>query len=431
VYCLAVSTDGRQIAAGTSEGDVLVWDAGTRKQVFSYKEDSTSSSIHAVDFSPDSTRLVTASSNCVASVLDIATRQRVLLLPHNKEVIAAKYSPQGDRIVIATQDHVRVYDYINHRFLVDIRVKVIPLFNNGLLWFSDHLFVISNERIKQFEASTGSIVSEWPVPGTNEFSCISLPNHGKFIAYSTDRTVMFWDTLTDTRFTPIQHPQEIRSISFSPDDRYLAIGGKEGKVQVWQVKNGKQMAGMKPRGTVYCLAVSVDGRQIAAGTAEGHIFIWDMETRKQVFSHNEDNSRIHAVDFSPDSTRLVTASSNYNASVWDIATRQRVLLLPHDRAVLAAKYSSQGDRIVIATQDHKIKRFEASTGAMVSEWPVHDSSQSSCISLPKHGNFMAYSTNRTVTLWDTLTRNQISVIQRPHIIRSIAFSPDDRYLAIG
>ena len=232
VLCLAVSKDGRWIAAGTLFGDVFVWDAQTYENVIWYNEDhpGINRSTKAVDFSPDSTRVVSASKD--ACIWDIATCQRVQTLAHGDPVRAAKYSPQGDRIATATENSVRVWDSNNGHLLVDIKVIVTPWYNAGLLWFNNNLFVISDSRIKQFEVSTGSAVSEWPVPDSIDFSCIALPKHGEFVAYSTLRTVTFSDTTTHTQLGLIQHPQDISSIAVSPDDRFLAIGREDGKITI-------------------------------------------------------------------------------------------------------------------------------------------------------------------------------------------------------
>ena len=230
VWCLAVSKDGRWIAAGTGWGDMFVWDAKTYEKVFSHRD---SGSIRAVDFSLDSTRLISASSNGTASIWDIATRKKVQILEHGDVMRAAKYSPQGDRIVTATKNFVRLWDSDNGSLLMSLPVKVTPLFGTGLLWFNNHLFVISGSTIKQFEASTGLAVSEWPVPDSTNLSCIALPKHGKFIAYySTQRTVTFWDTVTHTQLGLIQYPQDIHSIALSPDDRLLAIGREDGNITI-------------------------------------------------------------------------------------------------------------------------------------------------------------------------------------------------------
>ena len=223
VLSLAASKNGKWIAAGAHKG-LLVCNAETYEEVLKHEEGAC---IRAVDFSPDSTRLVAGTDNKTAIVWDLATGKQVQTLHHGDWVIAAKYSPRGDRIATATFDGpVRVWDSNGGHLLVDIKVIVIPCFNTGLLWSNNHLFVISNKKIKKFGASTGSKISEWLVPDTTFCSCIALPKHKQFVAFSGIRTITFWDTSTHNQLPlTLQHPEHIRSIAFSPDDRILAVGG--------------------------------------------------------------------------------------------------------------------------------------------------------------------------------------------------------------
>ena len=105
-------------------------------------------------------------------------------------------------------------------------------------------------------------------------------------------------------------------MTYAANGKYLLSGGSE-KVQVWRVQDGKQMATMTA-GLVRCVAMSKDGRWIAAGTFWGDVIVWNAVTHVKVISCRNDNSIIHAVDFSPDSTRLVTASENCTSLVWNI-----------------------------------------------------------------------------------------------------------------
>ena len=246
VWSLAASKNGKWIAAGTAK-EMLVWNAETYEQVIKHEEGNY---VNAVDFSPDSTRLVTGTNNKTAIVWDLAAGKQVQTLDHDGLVIAAKYSPQGDRIATATfGGSVQVWDGNDGRLLVDIDVTVIPERNTGLLWSHDHLLAVSDKKIEEFDASTSSKVSEWPVPDAGWDSCIALPKHEQFTAFSSQRIITFRDTLTHNQLPlTLQHPELIRSVAFSSDDRILAIGGG-GKITI------QSLSGINMSAT-FCRAIS-------------------------------------------------------------------------------------------------------------------------------------------------------------------------------
>ena len=144
---------------------------------------------------------------------------------------AAKFSSDGDRIAAATLDgSVQVWNSKDGHLLVDIPVMVTSSYNNGLQWFNNHIFVISGSKIKQLDASTSSTVYEWSVPDSDFNSCIVIPRHGKCIAYSTGRSITFWDTSTHLQISLVKHTEDICFIALSPDNRSLAIGGCYGTI---------------------------------------------------------------------------------------------------------------------------------------------------------------------------------------------------------
>ena len=231
VFCLAASKNGKWIAGGTFLGEVFLWDAETYETVSKHKEED-SDGISAVDFSPDSTWLVSGSWNCTATIWDVARGKNTRTLKHKDGVRAAKFSSDGDRIATGTYRSTQVWDSQDGQLLVDIPVTVSSGYDNGLRWFNNHIFVISGTTIKQLDASTGSTVSEWPVPNSNYYSCIAIPRDGKFIAYSTSRSVTFWDTSTHWQIGLVEHTEDINSITLSPGDRSLAIGGEHGAIMI-------------------------------------------------------------------------------------------------------------------------------------------------------------------------------------------------------
>ena len=263
----------------------------------------------------------------------------------------------------------------------------------------------------------------------------------------------------------------LRAVTFSANGEQLLSGGRDKNIEVWRMEDGRRVGTIEAEDDVLCLAVSKNGKWIAGVLLWGEVLVWDTETYKTVWKRRE-NLYVNAVDFSPDSTKLVSGSLNRTATIWDVASGEKIRTLPHKQRLIAAKFSSNGDRIATATYNgsiqvwdsvnghllvdipitvtswynngllwinnhilvvsgNTIKQLDASTGSTVYEWPVPNSDFDSCIAIPRHGKFIACSTSRSVTFWDTSTHLQIGLVKHTENIRSIAPSPDSRSLAIG
>ena len=223
VNSLAVSKDDNWIAGTTWEGDVIIWDANTYIQKYQWRTDSEI--VFGLDFSSDATRLIVASDDITAIIWDLATGNEAQRLVHERAVYAAKYSPEGDRIATATWDEVRVWDSEDGRLLYDIQVAQCDI--AGLVWGYNLLLVTAKDKVWKIKGTT---VSEWSIPQRRGTSRTALQNHGEFVVSATRRGVRFWDISTHTERPPIQHSQNIQSITLSPDDQFIAITGKDGKI---------------------------------------------------------------------------------------------------------------------------------------------------------------------------------------------------------
>ena len=120
--------------------------------------------------------------------------------------------------------------------------------------------------------STGFKVSEWPVPDTNSYSCIPLPKHEQFLAFSAKRTVTFWDpSMHNWLLLTLEHPQDIHSIVFSPNDWILAIGG--GRKITIQSLSGINVSAM------VCCAISLNSFLASASSPSVSLTSYILWTR--------------------------------------------------------------------------------------------------------------------------------------------------------
>ena len=72
--------------------------------------------------------------------------------------------------------------------------------------------------------------------------------------------------------------------------------------------------------------------------------------------------------FSPDGTRIVTASDDSTARLWDAATGAQIgVPMRHEESVYSAAFSPDGTRIVTASEDKTARLWDAATGAPIGD----------------------------------------------------------------
>ena len=103
----AFSADGRWLAAGTPENDVIVWDVATGQIL--YRLRGHQEEIKDLAFSRDGTRLFSASGDKFVRVWHIETETQLLQLKHDIPVLELALSPDGTVLATATNTRVRVW----------------------------------------------------------------------------------------------------------------------------------------------------------------------------------------------------------------------------------------------------------------------------------------------------------------------------------
>ena len=75
--------------------------------------------------------------------------------------------------------------------------------------------------------------------------------------------------------------------------------------------------------------------------------------------------------------------------------------------------------------------FDGLTYSLLSEWTVRSGGLPS-IALSSNGRFIACAIERSISIWDTSTRQRIGpIIEDPQVVYCIAISPDNMFLASG
>jgi WD40 repeat protein len=93
---------------------------------------------------------------------------------------------------------------------------------------------------------------------------------------------------------------------------------------VWDAASGRELARFAHAGEVYGAAFSPDGTRVATASYDETARIWDVVSGRELARLAHESGVVGAV-FSPDGTRVVTASSDKTARVWDVSILNRRL----------------------------------------------------------------------------------------------------------
>ncbi|MBD2663046.1 peptidase C14, caspase catalytic subunit p20 [Richelia sinica FACHB-800] len=113
VTSVAFSPDGTMVVSGSADNTVRLWDINTGK-VIGQPFIGHTNTVDSVAFSPDSKTVVSGSADNTVRLWDISDshRQRQIIIgKHQREVYSVAFDPQGDYIISASKDGIKVWPW--------------------------------------------------------------------------------------------------------------------------------------------------------------------------------------------------------------------------------------------------------------------------------------------------------------------------------
>jgi len=447
VYSAAFSPDGTRVVTAAEDKTARIWDAATGKEIAVLKGHGAAV-VRAV-FSPDGTRIVTASSDYTARVWDAATGEEVAVLRgHEGGVTSAAFSPDGTRVVTASHDRtVRLWDGPTGKIAVlgghdgtvrsaafsqdGTRVITASIDGTARLWdaaagaeiavFRGHgdsvfsaefspdgtrIVTASHDKTARlWDAAAGAEIAVFKGHGGSVSSAEFSPDGTQIVTASGDKTVRLWDTATDKEIATFNgHEGEVTSAAFSSDGtRVITVGEKTARV--WDAAAGKEISVFKGHGE--SVAFSSDGtRVITVGDKTARV--WDAAAGKEIAVFKGHGESVTSAAFSPDGTRIVTASFDKTARVWDVATGREIAVLKgHGDVVSRAAFSPDGTRIVTASWDKIARIWDAATGREIAVLMGHEGAVLSAAFSPNGTRIVTASFDGTARVWDVAWASKI------------------------
>jgi len=244
---LDFSPDGSQLAVGSSNKSVLIWDVGSGEKLGELTGQTAGIAFHSVDWSPDGQLIAAGNRDDDIWIWDAESGSRYTDLDgHFNEIAGLAFSPDGKTLVSGSFDfRITFWD-------VEGKTEKYTLTGesavNDVLFTPDGTRLISlsgditqkDNAVHVWNADTGAHILAMEDHDQIWWGDLSLSPDGSLLATSggfvSDPEVFFYDPGTGDRVYTLEgRPSGVMSVQFSPDGRLIALGSMDGVVELWGV----------------------------------------------------------------------------------------------------------------------------------------------------------------------------------------------------
>ena len=265
----------------------------------------------------------------------------------------------------------------------------------------------------------------------NQIFIYHVPS-GELVTRLTD-DVLLKDKLYAKR--GVAHRDMTYSLAFSPDGTLLASGSYR-EIKLWRrpanvQKSTFALTSPKP---VEILATSGDGKWLAS--ADGNtIKLLDATSGKEARALTGHTNAVTSLQFSPDSTKLLSGSTDKAAKVWNVADGAPFADVPTPSEVTSVAWVSAGKQIATGGADNLIRLWklpDAAKGAATAgkELKGHTKAVTALASVaPDGAQLLSGSADGIVRIWTVETAASAKQITHGTPVTALAVRPDGKVFA--
>ncbi|HUS66509.1 MAG TPA: WD40 repeat domain-containing protein, partial [Kofleriaceae bacterium] len=469
----AFSPDGTLIAAGDRAGAVRTWDARSMRPLHTLA--AHDAAITWVRFAPDGQRLLAASADHTASVWDVGSGRRLLVVRHQDTVHAASWSPDGAALVTASADSTAIL------WRATDGQPIATLAHQGPV----RRAVFSPDGTAIVTTSEDATVQLWDARGRRLARRVGHgglvgdvsfhPDGQRFATSSFDRSAIVWSSEPTYRVTQVVGPDHVASeITFSPDGTQVASACDDGTTRIADARTGRELHALASGTPVHSAVYSADGERLATAGRERTVRVWDTRSGRQLQELDGHRDVVNSIDWARDGAHLATASDDGTITVWststwapertitghggqpiywvrflpdgsslisfgndlvtavhDLGSGRLLRAFPHPTLRLGGALAPGGARVATPTLERSVEIVSTETGAIEIELHGHLGRVES-VAFTTSGVLVATGgSDRTVRLWSAASGDLLAVLPARSAVASVAIAPDGRRLAIA
>ena len=268
---------------------------------------------------------------------------------------------------------------------------------------------------------------------TNGSTAVFLDNKRLALGSSQNNKIEIWDVIQNKKISEFGVNKPVYGMKSSPDSSILVTLQFDGKLRLWDVKNGSVSVLLDKGDIVFTnAAFSPDGKLLATGWADKTIMIFQTGSWKRIKTLTGYDGWIFGLRFSSDGQLLATAEGKGGSSikVWNVKDWTEICTFKGCQMDVHGLEFSH-DNKMIASGSKTLRLWSIEDKKQLMELPGHDYCLYG-IKFSPNGLLLATTDNKgTVRIWDYHKKECIRTIDLSIESSGIQFSPDGKRMVIS
>ncbi len=239
---------------------------------------------------------------------------------------------------------------------------------------------------------------------TNALTALAASPWAPVVAIGGQKQILLYHTETYEPLGVLPFPEGFPTIlRFSRNGQLLltggGLGGKSGKVVIWDIKTGDRIATLGNEvDQVLAADLSPDQQFVALGGPNKLVKIYSTKNGKLIVSIKKHTDWVTAIAYSPDGKYLASADRNGGIQVWEAATGKEFNALPGHKVMVTGLAFMPGV-LASSSEDGKIALWDVKEGKEIRSWAAH-SGGAEWVDFTPDGRLASAGRDKIAKAWD-------------------------------